>query len=237
MHKSHAYDNQSIDYQIVHKKRKTLGIYIDVYGNIELRVPKNTTDKQVELLIESKWSWIIKKQREQKEKTKGFKKKNYQDEEELLYLGKHYPIRITVDEGLSGASVHLGEDVLEITLPTHDETLIKKLMVKFYKQQCKRLVEGRIKIYQGNFKVKPKNIKITSNKQNWGTCNTLRELTFNWKLAMAPLDVIDYVVIHEMCHMVHMNHDRSFWRLVGKHMPNYEEKQAWLQASHWKMVV
>lgn len=54
---------------------------------------------------------------------------------------------------------------------------------------------------------------------------------------MAPLDVIDYIVIHEMCHMVHMNHDRSFWRLVGKYMPNYDEKQAWLANSHWKMVL
>ncbi len=70
-----------------------------------------------------------------------------------------------------------------------------------------------------------------------GTCNSKRELTFNWKLAMAPLDVIDYIVIHEMCHMVHMNHDRSFWRLVGKYMPNYDEKQAWLANSHWKMVL
>lgn len=214
-----------------------MGIYIDVYGNIELRVPKSTTDVQIQDLIESKWSWIVKKQLEQKEKTKGFKEKNYQEAEELLYLGRHYPIKIVVNASSSTASVRFVDEVLEISVQSHDETVIKKLMVKFYKQQCKRLVETRIKVYQSYFKVKPKNIKITSNKQNWGTCNSLRELTFNWKLAMAPLDVIDYVVIHEMCHMVHMNHDRSFWRLVGKYMPDYEEKQAWLQASHWKMVV
>jgi len=57
------------------------------------------------------------------------------------------------------------------------------------------------------------------------------------KLAMAPLEVIDYIVVHEMCHMVHLNHDRSFWRLVGKMLPDYEERESWLAQSSWKMVV
>lgn len=234
---THTFENQTIDFQLTYKKRKTMGIYIDVYGNVELRVPRDTSDQGIADLLESKWSWIVRKQTEMKERTKGFKEKTYQEGEEFLYLGKHYPITIQEDGASKKASIIFEEDILKITVPIRDEELLKKLMTKFYKQQCKRLVETRIRVYQSNFKVKPKSIKINGNKKNWGTCNTLRELTFNWKLAMAPLDVIDYVVIHEMCHMVHMNHDRSFWRLVGKYMPDYEAKQDWLKHSHWKMVV
>jgi len=237
MTRTHTYENHTLDFQLTYKKRKTLGIYIDVYGNVELRVPRDTSDKAIAELLEGKWSWIVRKQSEMKERTTGFKEKTYDDGEEFLFLGHHYPISINEDSTTNKASIIFDEEILKIAVPHRDEELLKKLMTKFYKQQCKRLVEARIRVHQSKFKVKPRNIKINGNKKNWGTCNSLRELTFNWKLAMAPLEVIDYVVIHEMCHMVHMNHDRSFWRLVGKHMPDYEDKQDWLKQSHWKMVV
>jgi len=234
---SYTYKNQSIEFQLTLKKRKTQGIYLDAYGNIELRVPRNTTDQQIKDLLEAKWSWIIEKQAEMRERTKGFKEKTYEDEEEFMYLGKTYPIKVVIESDLSRPKVSFVEDYLEIVISEQDPEVIKKALTRYYKQQCKALVEGRIRHYQPNFKMKPKSIKISSNKKHWGSCTSLRALTFNWKLAMAPLEVLDYVVIHEMCHMVHMNHDRSFWRLVGKYMPDYESKQAWLQQSHWKMVV
>lgn len=233
----YTYNNQTVDFQLTYKKRKTLGIYIDVYGNIELRVPKATEDQQIIDLLESKWSWIVRKQGEMKERTKGFKEKTYEDGEEFLFLGNHYPIEVEEDPKAKHATITFDQSTLKIVVPVRDEAMLKKLMTKFYKQQCKKLVESRIREYQSNFKVKPKSIKINGNKKNWGTCNSLRDLTFNWKLAMAPLKVIDYVVIHEMCHMIHMNHDRSFWRLVGKYMPDYEAQQNWLKETHWQMVV
>lgn len=237
MDSTYTYKEATISFTLIYKKRKSLGIYLDVYGNIELRVPKNTKDEQIVKMLESKWSWIIEKQSEMKERTKGFKKKAYVDDEEFLFMGQSYPIKFMIEVGIKEMSVRLLEDYLEVRIPEHDEEIIKKLLTRFYKQQCKKLVESRVRFYQANFKTKPKTIKISSNKKNWGSCNSLREMTFNWRLAMAPIDVIDYVVIHEMCHMVHMNHDRSFWRLVGKYMPDYEEKQLWLSQSHWKMVV
>ncbi len=237
MIKEHTYQDRTIHYKLTFKKRKSLGIYVDVYGNIELRVPRETPEKQIVELIENKWDWINRKSDESKEKTQGFKEKNYEDGEHFLYLGQEYPIVVSEDAGYGKGRVSFDGEVLKIDVAVRDEAQLKKLMTRFYKQQCKKLVEARIKVYQTNFKVKPRKISISSNKKTWGTCNNLREMTFNWKLAMAPLTVIDYIVVHEMCHMVHLNHDRSFWRLVGKIMPDYEAKEAWLSASHWKMVV
>lgn len=237
MIQTYNYNNQALTYTIIYKKRKTMGIYIDVYGNVELRVPKTTTDTAINNLLENKWHWIAQKSAEMKEKTKGFKEKTYEEGEQFLYLGESYPIHIIEDSSVTRVSVELKDKTLEVIVPERDEDLIKKLLTRFYKQQCKKFVESRIRVYQSNFKMKPKNIKISSNKKTWGTCNSLRELTFNWKLIMAPVDIVDYVVVHEMCHMIHLNHDRSFWRLVGKYIPNYEEHQQWLKESHWKMVV
>lgn len=235
--KHYSYEDKTIDYHIIYKKRKSLGIYIDVYGNIELRVPRETTEEQVEKLIESKWDWIISRQQEMKEKTKGFKEKEYKEGETFLYLGSNYPIRIQDDLENEKEEVVFNNKELVIKINGFGEEKVQQLLKRFYYKQCKALVEQRIRFYQSNFKVKPKSIKISDNKKTWGTCNSLRELTFNWKLSMAPIEVVDYVVVHEMCHLVHLNHDRSFWRLLGKYIPDYESRQEWLSHSHWKMVV
>ncbi len=77
--------------------------------------------------------------------------------------------------------------------------------------------------YISLFLRKSKSVTIESSKVRWGSCNSKRELTFHWQLILYPVAGLEYVVIHEMCHMSHLNHDRSFWRLVGKHCPNYKE--------------
>lgn len=84
----------SIDVQVIYKKRKTLGIYIDVYGNIEVRIPKQTTRTQLDAFMESKWNWMVKTANEMREKTKGFRQKEYKNGESFLLSGKEYPIQI-----------------------------------------------------------------------------------------------------------------------------------------------
>lgn len=233
----HQYKSETVDYNITYKKRKTMGIYIDLYGHVELRVPKGASQESIRHLLESKWDWIQSKSKEQKERTNGFKEKVYDDGETFLYLGKSYPVCITIDENIKQDDVLLEEDKLHIYVRTQEDDRIKQVLKRFYYQQCKNIVEKRIKIYQSNFKVKPRSIRISDNKSNWGTCDSKLQLTFNWKLAMAPIESIDYVVVHEMCHMVHLNHDRSFWRLVGKILPDYEQRKNWLNQSSWKMVI
>ncbi|MBN2222920.1 MAG: M48 family metallopeptidase [Vallitaleaceae bacterium] len=234
---TYSKENKSIEYHVLYKKRKSFGIYIDVYGNIELRVPKDAKEEQILRLLEDKWNWIITKQEEMVEKSKGFKEKVYEGGETFLYLGRSYPIQIIIDETLTKDHVIFQEDTLHVNLKSHEEERIKQALQRFYYQECKRIAEERIRIYQAPLKMKPRKVSISDNKATWGTCDSKHQLTFNWKLVMAPLDVIDYVVVHELCHMVHLNHDRSFWRLVGRFIPDYEEKQAWLAQSSWKMVV
>lgn len=80
----------------------------------------------------------------------------------------------------------------------------------------------------GELKVKPKTIEVVESITKWGSCSSSKKLTFNYRLAMAPIEVIDYVIIHELCHLIHMNHDRSFWRRVGSIMPDYKKKEEFL---------
>ena len=154
-----------------------------------------------------------------------------------MYLGSTYPIQISQDTNITQDNAVFEGDKLHIYVKDLKDEKIQQALKRFYYKQCKSLVEKSIKAHQSNFKTRPRSIRITDSSRTWGTCDSNLQLTFNWKLAMAPQRVIDYVVVHEMCHMVHLNHDRSFWRLVGKIMPDYKEMENWLALSSWKMTV
>ncbi|MGG1675695.1 M48 family metallopeptidase [Neobacillus sp. NRS-1170] len=233
----HTYSGKTIRFEIKYKNRTSIGIMIDSYGNVEVQAPKGTPDERVLQLLEDNWDLIQQKLKEMKDRLQGPQKKVYEPGESFLYLGNTYPIQIFQEKNIEQDYVVFEGDKLHIYVKQLEDEKIKHAMKRFYYQQSKALVEKSINRYQRNFKTKPRSIRITDSKTTWGTCDSRQKLTFNWRLAMAPQKVIDYVVVHEMCHMVHLNHDRSFWRLVGKIMPNYEEQENWLTLSNWKMTV
>jgi len=233
----HTYSGSTIRFEIRYKNRTSIGITIDNYGNVEVQAPKGTPDERVLRLLEDKWDLIQQKLKEMNDRLQGPQEKVYEHGEAFLFLGTTYPIQIFQDQNIEQDYVLFEEDKLQIYVKQLEDERIKLALKRFYFQQCKALVEKSISSYQSHFKTKPLSIRISDSKTTWGTCDSKQRLTFNWRLAMAPREVIDYVVIHEMCHMVHLNHDRSFWRLVGKIMPDYKEKENWLSLSNWKMTV
>lgn len=233
----HTYSGETIHFDIKYKKRTSIGITMDYYGNIEVIAPKGTPDESVIQLIEDKWELIQQKSKEKKDRLLGPQEKIYDHGERFLYLGKTYPIRIYQEVNITQDHVVFEGDKLQIYVKQLDDEKIKQALKRFYYRQCKALVEKSISAYQSNYKLKPRSIRISDSKRTWGTCDSKLQLTFNWRLAMAPQKVLDYVVVHEMCHMVHLNHDRSFWRLVGKIMPDYKEQEKWLELSSWKMTI
>jgi predicted metal-dependent hydrolase len=233
----HTYLGETIRFEIKYKNRTSIGISIDSYGNVEVQAPKGTPDETVLQLVEGKWALIQQKLKEMKDRLLGPQKKVYEYGESFLYLGNTYPIQIFQDLNITQEHVVFKEGKLHIYVKQFDTEKIKQALKRFYYQQCKAIVAKSISSYQSNFKTKPRSFRISDSKTTWGTCDSKQQLTFNWRLAMAPREVIDYVVVHEMCHMVHLNHDRSFWRLVGKIMPDYKEKETWLTLSSWKMTV
>ncbi|WP_417897858.1 SprT family zinc-dependent metalloprotease [Bacillus haimaensis] len=233
----HTYLGETIRFEIKYKNRTSIGISIDSYGDLEVSVPKKTPDEQVIRLLEENWVAIVQKVQEVKARMDGPKEKVYENDEHFLYLGNTYPINIIQDRTIKQDHVVFEENIFHIYAKQFDEEMLKQSLKRFYYQQTKALVEESIASYQRHFKKKPRSLRITDSQTTWGTCDSNLRLTFNWRLAMAPREVLDYVVVHEMCHMVHLNHDRSFWRLVGKIMPDYKDKERWLALSNWKMTV
>ncbi|WP_100334189.1 M48 family metallopeptidase [Bacillus alkalisoli] len=233
----HTYSGETIHFEIKYKNRTSIAIHMDGYGNVEVHAPKGTPDEKVIQLLEEKWDLIQQKSKEMKDRLLGQQEKAYNQEESVLFLGKTFPVKIIQDTTIQQDYAMFDEKHINVYVKQAEDEKIKQALKRFYYQECKALVEKSIKHYQSNFKVKPRSIRISDSKTTWGTCDSQLKLTFNWRLAMAPIKVIDYVVVHEMCHMVHLNHDRSFWRLVGKISPDYKEQESWLAQSSWKMTV
>ncbi|RXI96455.1 M48 family peptidase [Anaerobacillus alkaliphilus] len=203
-------ENETIECHIQFAKRKKLSLHIDTNGFITVKAPRDTSEEAIRNAVIQQGTWILEKLRNIRKVQEGPEPKSYQGEGKFLHLGKEYYLHELIDtSGLEG------ED-------------LQKALKKFYISSCKKLIGERIKIYQQQLKVKPKVIEIIDSKVKWGSCSSDKKLCFNYRLAMAPIDVIDYVIIHELCHLHHMNHDRSFWRRVGSIMPDYKEKELYL---------
>jgi len=203
-------ENEIIEFNVQYGNGKKLSIHIDSFGFITVKAPNDTSKEVIVSAIESKGKWILEKIHKSEVARKTPKAREYHAQGKFLHLGKERALHELIECG-----------------ELNDETL-KRNLKKFYTNSCKKIVEERIKIYQKQLKVKPKIIEIVESKAKWGSCSSDKKLTFNYRLAMAPIEVIDYVIIHELCHLLHMNHDRSFWRRVGSIMPDYKQKEEYL---------
>ncbi len=108
------------------------------------------------------------------------------------------------------------------------ETELLDEISKFYVKMSKQVTKERTEIYQKLLGVTPRSIKIDKICNRWGSCNTKKEITYNYLIVTLPVELIDYIVVHELCHIYHMNHDRSFWRKIGSVMPDYKKRMKML---------
>lgn len=142
------------------------------------------------------------------------------------YLGGQYPLFTKLDSSINKVSIDFDGESFICSSPKSGSIDISETLQKFYVKESKKIIGERLKLYQTHIKVKYKSFSIENDKGKWGSCNSSKHLTFNWKLILFPIEAIDYVVVHELCHLMHMNHDRSFWRLVGKLQPQYKDAMA-----------
>lgn len=221
------YNSRKIEYTIKYSKRKTIAIHIEPSNNIIVKAPIGMDRNRLKELVESKGKWISNKLEESNDYK--IQKRTYKNGELFLFLGKEYPLDLKIDETASVLSVEIINNSLRIITNTEDKDSIKNLLEEFYRNQTRIIIQDRIKYYQKYFIVRPNNIRIKKQKTRWGSCSSLKNLNFNLKLSMAKLSVIDYIVVHEMSHLIHLNHSKDFWNLVKSVLPNYKDEKDWLK--------
>jgi len=140
-----------------------------------------------------------------------------------LYLGKKHDVHIEISNSHKYNEIVFINNTFKYRCSEFNKDNLEIDLKNFYKKQLHKVIRKRIDMYKDNFDVKHKSFCINDDQTKWGSCDSNKKLTFNWKLMMYQMEVIDYLVVHEMAHLVHMNHGRSFWRLVGKVIPDYRK--------------
>ena len=211
--------------QIVRTKRRTIALVIERDGSLLVRAPLRTSKARIQELVNERADWIRDKQTLIKTLYSKTKSKEYINGENFWHLGKTYPLEIVNHAKLPlvlDRRFHLSQTALPGA---------QQVFKNWYRKQAMQIISERVLWYASRNGFTYNKIRITSARTRWGSCTSRGTLSFTWRLVMAPMVVIDYVVVHELVHLQEKNHSKSFWGKVKAIMPDYKQQIAWLKAN------
>lgn len=219
----------NIKYILYKTNRKTISLSINSKGELIVRAPKYVSNKYINEFIESKRVWIAKhKARVQEQESY---EKVYQDGEVFMILGDEYILKIQDNSRkifISDKSILFPRKYLDNS---------KKHMMDFYKSITRDYIINRANHLGHSLKLHAKNYRITSAEKRWGSCTSHGTINFSYRLIMAEPFAIDYVIIHELMHLVHMDHSKKFYKILEKSYPDYKQAKKYLKDNNIKMRI
>lgn len=198
-------------------------------GQIRIVVPKETATAQIERIIAKKDRWIRQKLRLQATVVEP-KPKEFISGEAFPYLGKNYRLKVIYGDKdhVALRSGRIEVCVAEKRGAKGSEVRVKSLLVFWYRAKAIKRLTEKVEKYSKRIGVKPKSVKVRDYKSRWGSCILPSTVSFNWRILMAPHKIVDYVVVHELCHLKHHDHSERFWSTVDRTVRDSERSRAWL---------
>ena len=213
-------------YKLVRSNRKSLAIQVTKEGELIARAPKRMSVREIEAFINKKKHWIEKHQSRAKMQEQKKETLTLDYGTSVLFLGKAYMIngtatdRITLEHNRS--LIHMPKGL------TSEE--IRQMMIDFYRNAAHLYLPERVSVFASKLNVYPAVVKVNGAKKRWGSCSGKGNINFSYRLMAASPDAVDYVVIHECCHLLEMNHSGRFWSHVSTLCPDYNEMKKILNA-------
>ena len=215
--------------EVVRSKRKTAALHI-IEDEIQVRVPNRLRDGKIVEILETKERWIRNKVVQLQSRPK-VKEKDFVSGECFSLLGKNLRLKV-LEGGKVGTKLegnYLFTNVRASEIGDVRKFRIKTYIEKWYIQEAYKRLEDKVIKYSEIIRVSPSEIIVKNYKRRWGSCDKKGRLTFNFHLIKAPHSIVDYVVIHELCHMIQSNHSPKFWHEVEKYDPSYKDHKKWLK--------
>jgi len=192
---------------------------------VTIKVPFFINNNLIEQLVNRKLSWI-KKQLNIQSKFLPFKKKLYVNDEKFLYLGKYYKLKILKNKKYS---INIEGNFLQVNVKNELNILkVKKLLKEWFREKSFIYFQKETHNYAKINNLKINSVKVKEYKARWGSCSNKGDISFNWRLIMAPPKIIEYVIIHELMHIKEHNHSPKYWNYVKSLYPNINEAKEWL---------
>lgn len=230
-----TFGTKDIEFNVDYSNRKTLAIEVEPNGEVNVVAPMEASEEEIIKKVKSRAAWIVQKQYEVRNINIYKINREAVNGESYLYLGRNYTLQLILNDKSKGIDIKLFRGKFIVTTYTKDEEKIKEALEHWYREKALQKINERVKYYSHFFNKQPKSIKVKEQKKRWASCTSKDELLFNWRCAMAPAYIMDYIVVHEMCHMYYKDHSKEFWNMVSGIMPDYEGRRMWLRENGIKL--
>lgn len=214
--------------KITRSRRRSIAIMVHKDGTVEVRAPKLVPNFVINAFIKSKSEWI--KERKAFVLKNKVAPKKFANGERFVFLGREYSLEVG-----NYTQIELKDD--KILFPVALQSKGKVLLEKWYIKQAKLLIKSQLDYYSKKMKLPYKSVMFSDTSSKWGSCTHDNRLQFNWRLIMAPVLVLRYVIIHELTHTIHKNHSKSFWGRVSEENPSFKQQIKWLKSEGHKLRV
>ncbi len=223
----------SLTYSVEKSERKTISLTIERNNDIVIKAPVHATEEKIHNFFKRKQLWIYTKLEEKKYwLNSAIEKKEFADGEWFYYLGRIYKL-ILVDN--VDFKLRFNKNRFELNRQYLDSG--KEIFIEWYKQRFYERISSRVQFLAKKYHFQPTKISIKELKNRWGSCTQDNKLNFHWKIMLAPISVIEYIIIHELCHIKEKNHSAKFWDILSRNMPDYENYKEWLRKNGGDFVL
>lgn len=215
-------------------RRKTASIKVDE-GEVIIVVPKLLERDKIDKLLASKHQWIVEKIA-QYQTASPATVREYVSGESLPYLGRNYRLKVLKGD-LAPTKLLNGRITVTVPDPSTQTHYIRRALTNWYKRHADKKIREKVRRYESLVGVETGVVRTKEFKSRWGSCTPYGDLEFNWVIVMAPNRVVDYVVVHELCHLIHHDHSPQFWKEVERVMPDYKEHKEWLRGNAQNLII
>ena len=222
-------ETNEVNYEVIRSSRSTADIIIERDGSVLVRAPEWADDKLIDSIVRSKQFWIFQSLAEWQDVNATRVLREYKNGEGFLYLGRAYRL-LLVGEQAEPLRMENERFILRRALVEHGEIeAAKEAFRNYYISRGLEHIRGRVSYYAPKVGVMPSAVEVRELGNRWASCSPTGTLAFHWKCMMAPTTIIDYIVVHELCHFRHLDHTDAFWNEVDKIVSDYQGRKEWLR--------
>lgn len=234
MSKAHLREADLLGHQIKYEIRRSSDatqprIDVDIHGTTVV-IPEGA-GLDPEALLKDNAAWLIEKKQKFETYREQIPDREYKEGEMFPYLGDEYEV---VVERRSASQIE--DEMFRLAEHHVNQTSVKRALETLYRREASETFEERLNLYAAEMDVEYSQLQIRSQQTRWGSCSSTGTLSLNWRLIMAPLKIVDYILVHELAHLREHNHSDEFWSLVAEHDPEYQAHAEWLEENSTRLI-
>jgi predicted metal-dependent hydrolase len=225
------FGNKKINFEIKRGNReKSVAIHVHPGAEVTVLAPRNLTEEKIRMILQKKVRWILEKQEQLRNHGDSNPSKEFVSGESFPYLGRNYRLKVVKSSAGGDGKCKLvnGRLLVETNGKPDSESekvAVRKALIEWYVEHAENKIKERVSRFALHIGRWPASVEIKNQVRRWGSCSRNGMVRLNWKIIMAPLSVIDYVIVHELCHLVYRQHSSQFWQKVQSIIPDYKKRR------------